>query len=184
MTNESNDIDIFVRDAAPADLIRIQAIYAHHVRHGLASFEEVPPDLDEIRQRHALVVDRGLPFLVARRAGKVAGYAYASPYHHRPAYRFTLENSVYVAAEAQGCGIGRQLLEELIRRCTILEYRQMIAVIGNSENIPSISLHAKLGFRSVGVLRSSGFKFGRWVDTVIMQRSLGPGDAEPPRGMV
>ena len=180
MTGEENGSDVRIREAKSADLDRVQAIYAHHVKHGLASFEEIPPGLDEKHRRHAFVVDQGLPFLVAQRAREVEGYAYAAPYRHRPAYRFTLENSVYVAPEAQGCGMGRLLLEELIRRCTALGYRQMIAIVGDSENGPSISLHEKLGFRSVGVLQSTGFKFGRWVDTVLLQRPLGAGGGEPP----
>jgi phosphinothricin acetyltransferase len=162
------------------DLPVIQAIYAHHVLHGLASFEEEPPPLDELRRRHDDGVRRGLPWLVADLAGTVAGYGYCSPFRSRPAYRYTLEDSVYVRQDAQGKGVGSAILRELIVRCEALGYRQLVAVIGDSANAASINLHASLGFIRAGMLRSSGFKFGRWVDSVTMQRPLGPGDATPP----
>jgi len=169
-----------LRPAAPADLPAIQAIYAHHVLHGLASFEEEPPALEELRRRHDDCVRRRLPWLVTEIAGSVAGYGYCSPYRSRSAYRYTLEDSVYVRQDAQGKGVGSAILRELIARCEALGYRQLIAVIGDSANAASIRLHARLGFIRSGTLRSVGFKFGRWVDSVVMQRPLGAGDASPP----
>lgn len=169
-----------VRDARVEDLSYVQRIYAHHVLNGLASFEEQPPDLPEMTRRYEAVIALGLPYLVAVGAGGVQGYAYAAPYRPRPAYRFTLEDSVYVDEAAVGQGIGRELLSLLIARCTELGYRQLLAVIGDSGNAGSIGLHAALGFERAALLRSVGFKFGRWVDSVIMQKALGPGDSTPP----
>lgn len=172
-----------LREAGEADLPEIQAIYAHHVLHGLASFEETPPDLAEMRRRWEAVRAGGYPYLVAELDGRVAGYAYASSYRPRPAYRHTVEGSVYVAAESPRRGIGRRLLAALIARCEALGFRRMIGVIGDSDNQPSIGLHEALGFRRAGLLHSVGFKHGRWVDSVIMERPLGPGDTtlpEPP----
>ncbi|HKX37874.1 MAG TPA: GNAT family N-acetyltransferase [Burkholderiales bacterium] len=169
-----------VRPAGPQDLPAIQAIYAHHVLNGLASFEEVPPPLEELRRRHDEVVSRGLPWLVADFGGTVAGYGYCAPYRARSAYRYALEDSVYVREDMVGRGVGSALLAELIRRCEALGYRQVVAVIGDSANVASINLHAAFGFLRVGTLRSVGFKFGRWTDSVLMQRPLGPGDATPP----
>ncbi len=169
-----------VRDARLDDLPRIQEIYAQHVLTGLASFEETPPDLSEMTRRFEATLARELPFLVAEIDGKLAGYSYAGPYRPRPAYRFCLENSVYVEAEAVGRGVGSALLIELIRRCGNLGYRQLIAVIGDSANHASIRLHEKHGFTRAGQLKSIGFKFGRWVDSVIMQRELGDGDGTLP----
>jgi L-amino acid N-acyltransferase YncA len=169
-----------IRPSQPDDLAAICAIYAHHVRYGLATFEEEPPDVAELARRRAELLARGLPHLVAELDGAVAGYAYAGPYRPRPAYRHTVEDSVYLAPEHIGRGVGRALLTQLIDACTAAGYRQMIAVIGDSANAPSIGLHAALGFREVGLLRAVGFKLGRWVDTVLMQRALGPGDTELP----
>ncbi len=169
-----------MRPAAAADFTAIQAIYAHHVRHGLASFEEEPPAIEELRRRHDDVVGRGLPWLVADFGGLVAGYAYCTPYRARSAYRYALEDSVYVREDMTGKGVGSALLAELVRRCDSLGYRQIVAVIGDSANAASINLHATFGFLRVGTLRSVGFKFGRWVDSVLMQRPLGRGDATPP----
>ena len=169
-----------IRPAAPEDLPAIQAIYAHHVVNGLASFEEQPPALDEIRRRHAEVQGRGLPWLVADFGGAVAGYGYCAPYRLRSAYRHALEDSVYVRPDMQGRGVGTAILRELIERCEALGYRQLVAVIGDSAHAASINLHANLGFLRVGTLRSVGFKLGRWVDSVLMQRPLGRGDASPP----
>ena len=171
---------IRVREATPADLPAVQRIYAHHVLHGLASFEQEPPDLEEITRRYESVVKQSLPYLVAESAGKVLGYAYAAPYRPRISYRFTLEDSVYVDDAERGRGVGRMLMSELVTRCEGLGYRQMLAVIGDSANTGSIGLHKALGFEEAGMLRSVGFKFGRWVDTVIMQRALGPGDSTLP----
>ncbi len=165
-----------VRDAIDSDMAHVQAIYAHHVTHGLGSFEEVPPDTREMAARRRAVVERGLPYLVAEEHSKIVGYVYAAPFRPCPAYRYALENSVYVAPEAIRRGIGRRLLQALIERCTALDYRQMIAVIGHSGNRESIGLHAAVGFRHVALLPSVGFKLGRWVDLVIMQRPLGSGD--------
>jgi phosphinothricin acetyltransferase len=178
---------VTVRPARPEDLPRIQEIYAHHVLHGLASFEETPPDLAEMTRRFEATLARGMPYLAAEaaptRAGQVPevlGYAYVGPYRPRPAYRFTVENSVYVAPGLEGRGVGRVLLEALIERCTALGLRQMIAVVGDSGHLPSIAFHESLGFTQIGTLRAIGFKFGRWVDSVILQRPLGSGDQAPP----
>jgi phosphinothricin acetyltransferase len=169
-----------LRPARPADLAAIQSIYAHHVLHGLASFEEEPPGVEEIERRYRDVTARGLPYLVAELGDVIAGYGYCGPYRARSAYRFALEDSVYVRHDMTGRGVGRRLLEELIRRCEDLGYRQIIAVIGDSANAASIGVHAACGFLRVGTLRSVGFKFGRWVDSVFMQRHLGPGDSTRP----
>jgi L-amino acid N-acyltransferase YncA len=162
------------------DLPAIQAIYAHHVLHGLASFEEAPPSVQELERRYHDVIGRGLPYIVAETGGAVGGYGYCSPYRARSAYRYALEDSIYIRHDMTGRGIGKRLLEELIRRCEGLGYRQVIAVIGDSANAASIGVHAACGFVRVGTLRSVGFKFGRWVDSVFMQRPLGPGDATKP----
>jgi L-amino acid N-acyltransferase YncA len=164
---------MLVRDSREGDVAAIQAIYAHHVLHGTASFEEEPPPLSEMARRRADVLARGLPYLVAEIEGKVAGYSYATPYRTRSAYRFSIENSVYVDHARYRGGIGRALLSELIGRCEQGDWRQMIAVIGDSAHVASISLHASLGFRTVGTLEAVGFKFGRWLDSVLMQRRLG-----------
>jgi L-amino acid N-acyltransferase YncA len=171
---------VTVRDALPADLPVIQSIYAHHVLHGLASFEEVPPDATEMERRYREILARRLPYVVVESDGRVAGYAYAGPYRSRPAYRYTVEDSVYIASDAAGRGLGRAALSEVIRRAADLGFRQMIAIIGDSENRPSIALHEKLGFRRAATLQAVGFKFGRWVDSVLMQLSLGAGDSRLP----
>ena len=172
---------ILIRPATADDMARITAIYGVHARQGLASFEEAPPDEAEMTRRLASVRAAGLPYLTATIGGAVVGYAYAGPYRARPAYRFTVENSVYVDPAQIGQGIGRALLAPLIAECAAAGRRQMIAVIGDSANAASIGLHAALGFRQVGILRSVGFKFGRWVDSVLMQRELGEGDASRPK---
>ncbi len=169
-----------IRNASEADLVRVQAIYAHHVLNGLATFEEVPPSLDELLARRASVVGLGLPYLVAELDGDVVGYSYATAYRPRPAYRYTVEDSVYVADGLAGRGVGSALLKALIERCEAGPWRQMLAVIGNSDNEGSIALHLRLGFRIVGTFSSVGFKLGRWVDTVLMQRALGAGDTAQP----
>ena len=148
--------------------------------HGLASFEEVPPALEEMRRRYDDVAGRGLPWLVAEIGGAVAGYGYCAPYRSRSAYRYALEDSVYVRQDAQGKGVGSGLLRELIARCEALGYRQMIAVIGDSANAGSIGVHTKTGFQMIGTHPSVGLKFGRWLDTVMMQRALGEGAATVP----
>jgi L-amino acid N-acyltransferase YncA len=169
-----------VRDAEETDLGAIARIYAHHVRHGLATFEEIPPTVEELRVRRSAVLASGLPYLVAELPGEVVGYAYASAHRPRPAYRYTLEDSVYIEESLTGLGLGTALLAALIERCEGGPWRQMLAVIGDSGNAGSIALHRRLGFRSVGTFESVGFKLGRWVDTVLMQRPLGPGDARAP----
>jgi phosphinothricin acetyltransferase len=170
-----------VRDAAAEDIPAIARLYGYHVLTGLASFEDEPPGADEMRRRFADVEGHDLPWLVATGAdGTVLGYAYAAPYRLRAAYRYTLEDSIYIAPEAQRRGIGRALLTELIVRTTAQGYRQMVAVIGDSANLSSIALHERLGFRHAGLLPASGFKFRRWVDSVLMQRELGEGAATLP----
>lgn len=171
---------LIIRASTDRDLETIATIYAHHVLHGLASFEEVPPDLAEMQRRRAELLDRGLPYLSAELDGALVGYAYAGLYRPRSGYRFTVEDSIYVAADAPRRGIGRALLSDVVARCAALGYRQMVAVIGDTGNTPSIALHAALGFRVVGTLPSVGFKLGRWVDSVFMQRPLGPGDTLLP----
>ena len=150
----------------------VQAIYGHYVLHDLCSFEEEVPTAPQMQSRRADVLARGLPYLVAMKDGEVAGYAYASPYRSRSAYRHTVEDSIYVAPGMQGHGIGKALLQEVIRRCTESGFTQMVAVVGNSANAGSQRVHQSLGFETVGVLRNVGFKFGQWVDTVLMQRAL------------
>ncbi|MGC4108000.1 MAG: GNAT family N-acetyltransferase [Thermomicrobiales bacterium] len=169
-----------VRDAMPEDAAAIRAIYAHHVETGLASFEEVAPTVAEMIARQEAARAAGYPYLVAERDDEVLGYAYASAYRPRRAYRYAVEDSVYVRDGLAGQGIGSALLAALIARCEAGPWRQMIAVIGNSGNAGSIALHRRFGFRDVGVLRAVGFKHGQWVDTVLMQRSLGAGDEELP----
>ena len=169
-----------LRPAVAADCADITEIYRHHVLTGLASFEEVPPALEEMRRRHADITGRGLPWLVAERDGSIAGYAYAAPYRARSAYRYTLEDSIYVAPAAQRCGAGDLLLGALIELCTEGGYRQLVAVIGDSRNEASIGLHLKHGFRHIGTIEACGFKHGRWVDSVVMQRALGSGAEIPP----
>ena len=177
---EAKTADAVIREVADGDMATITAIYAHHVLSGLASFEEEPPDAAEMMRRRDKILDQELPYIVAVSGGTVGGYAYASPFRPRPAYRHSVEDSVYVTPDMARRGIGRLLLETLIERCAAQGYRQMIAVIGDSENAPSINLHAKLGFRMAGTIRSVGFKFGRWVDSVYMQRPLGDGDTTLP----
>jgi phosphinothricin acetyltransferase len=148
--------------------------------HGLASFEEEPPTVEELERRYRDVTGRGLPYLVAEYGIDIAGYGYCAPYRARSAYRYALEDSIYIRQDMTGRGVGKRLLEELVRQSEALGYRQLVAVIGDSANTASISVHAACGFLRVGTLRSVGFKFGRWVDSVFMQRPLGPGDANPP----
>ena len=171
---------MLVRPAAPQDLPAIQAVYAHHVLHGLASFEEAPPSVEEMQRRYADVTGQGFPYLVAEERGEILGYGYCSLFRTRSAYRYTIEDSIYVKEGRQGKGVGKAILTELIARCETLNYRQIVAVIGDSANAGSIKLHESLGFVRAGLLRSSGFKFGRWVDSVYMQRALGPGDGTKP----
>lgn len=171
---------VTIRPAAEADLPAITAIYDREVRHGTATFELTPPDLAEMTRRFRALVDGGFPYLAAQLDGKVIGYAYAGPYRPRPAYRFTVENSVYLAPQVHRQGIGSQLLQRLIDDCVTRNYRQMIAVIGDSANAGSIGLHSRAGFQMIGTHPDVGFKFGRWLDTVMMQRALGEGAATVP----
>ena len=169
-----------IRPATLDDIPSIRAIYAHHVALGLASFEEEAPPVEEMRRRFREIAGGGFPYLVAEFGDAVVGYGYCSLYRTRPAYRYALEDSVYVRHDSAGRGVGKAILAELIRRCEALGYRQIIAVIGDSANAASIGLHASQGFLRVGTLRSVGFKLGRWVDSVFMQRPLGAGDGTPP----
>jgi len=171
---------IVIRESQPDDITDIQRIYAHHVQNGTASFEEVAPDTEAMAVRRQAVLELGAPYIVAERDGVVHGYAYATGFRPRSAYRYTVENSIYVEPQATGMGIGSKLLSTLIERCTDLGYRQMIAVIGGSQNLASINLHKRHGFEPAGQLNATGYKFGAWVDTVIMQRALGPGDDSLP----
>ncbi len=169
-----------IRDAQPEDLPAITAIYARHVETGLASFETEPPGEDEMRRRYEAIRAQAFPYLVAERDGRVAGYAYATLYRTRYAYRFTLEDSIYVDPACTRAGVGGALLARLVGECEALGARQLVAVIGDSANAPSIRLHAKAGFETVGVLKAVGWKHGRWVDSVLMQRALGAGSVKPP----
>ncbi|KJC43013.1 GCN5 family acetyltransferase [Bradyrhizobium sp. LTSP885] len=172
--------DVEIRPTTEADLPSITAIYEHAVRFGTATFELIPPDLAEMTRRYRALVDGGFPYFVAVLAGRVVGYAYAGPYRPRPAYRFTVENSVYLDPASHRRGIGLQLMERLIAECEARGFRQMIAVIGDSANVGSISLHRRCGFEMVGTHPSVGLKFGRWLDTVMMQRALGEGATTVP----
>jgi len=169
-----------IRPSRDDDVGAIAAIYGYHVMHGVASFEEVVPTVEEIARRRGEIVSRGLPYLVAERERRVIGYCYAGLFRPRSAYRFTLEDSIYVDAAEIGRGIGRALLEPLLLRSTELGFRQMVAVVGGTETIPSIRLHEAMGFTHIGVMTGIGFKFGRWVDSVLMQRALGPGTTALP----
>lgn len=169
-----------IRPARPDDAAALAAIYGHHVIHGFGTFEEAPPDAAEMEQRRAAVVGRGLPYLVAEVDGAVAGFAYAGPFRTRAAYRYTVEDSVYIAPGRQGQGAGKALLTAVIAACEPLGLRQMIAMIGDSANAGSIGLHRTCGFQPAGMLTAAGFKAGRWVDVVVMQRTLNAGAAEPP----
>lgn len=171
---------IMLVPAHVAHVPAITAIYADSVLHGIASWELEPPDATEMARRMNDVLARGYPYVAALADGELVGYAYASSYRPRPGYRYTVEDSVYVAPDWQGHGIGRQLLAAVIEATTVLGYRQMIAVIGGSENTASIALHAALGFSHVGLLPAIGFKHGRWLDGVLMQRALGDGATNLP----
>ncbi|VIO65405.1 L-methionine sulfoximine/L-methionine sulfone acetyltransferase [Bradyrhizobium ivorense] len=169
-----------IRPATEADLAAVTAIYEQAVRFGTATFELIPPDLAEMTRRYRALADGGFPYLVAVLDGRVAGYAYAGPYRPRPAYRFTVENSVYLDPAVHRRGIGLRLMERLIADCEAAGFRQMIAVIGDSANAGSIGLHGRCGFQMIGTHPSVGLKFGRWLDTVMMQRALGEGAATVP----
>jgi len=170
-----------IRPATEADLPAITAIYEHAVRYGTATFELDPPDLAEMTRRFRTLADGKFPYLAAELDGGVIGYAYAGPYRPRPAYRFSVENSVYFDPKAQGRGAGKLIMQELIARCEQRGFRQMVAVIGDSANAASIGVHRSTGFRMIGTCENVGFKFGRWLDTVMMQRDLGEGARTVPR---
>jgi len=169
-----------VRDALQADMAAVRDLYVHYVLHSLATFEETPPTFDDMLARRRASVDLGLPYLVAEVGGAIAGFAYAGLYRSRPAYRYAIEHSVYVADGQTGRGIGSALLGELIARCERGPWRQILAVVGDSTNAGSIALHRRFGFELVGTLRSVGLKHGQWVDTPILQRGLGLGDDQLP----
>jgi len=171
---------LLIRPSAAADLPAVTAIYAWNVHNGTGTFELEAPDLPEMTRRRDDVLAKGLPWLVAQRGDEILGYAYANHFRPRRAYRFCLEDSVYLAQAAQGQGVGSLLLTELLARCEALGARQMLAVIGDSANLGSVGVHRKLGFEHVGVLRAAGWKFERWLDVVLMQKSLGSGAAEAP----
>jgi len=168
-----------ITDAAASDLPEIAAIYAHHVLHGTGTFEEVPPSIEEISARHAAGIAAGHVWLVARDATGVLGYAYYGAFRARSAYRFIAEDSVYVREDQRGQGVGKALVAALLARAQAAGIRQMLALIGDSDNIGSIGMHASLGFARAGVMRAVGWKFDRWLDVVIMQKTLGAGDSTP-----
>ena len=172
--------DVRIRPATPADLPHIVRIYAPAVLTGSSSFETEPPDEMEMARRMKYVLEGGYPYLAAEIGGRFAGYAYASVYRTRPAYRFSVEDSIYIDPGAQRQGVGRALLDRLIADCEARGFRQMIAVIGDSEQTPSIELHRAAGFRMAGTVENVGYKFGRWLDSVTMQRALGPGATTDP----
>jgi phosphinothricin acetyltransferase len=173
--------DFTIRPATPEDLPAITAIYGHAVRTGTATFELDPPDLAEMTRRFDSLKESNSPYLVAAMGPDIAGYAYAGSYRPRPAYRFTVEDSIYLAPESQRHGVGTALLRELIVQSETRGYRQMIAVIGDSANAGSIALHARAGFQMIGTHPDVGFKFGRWLDSVLMQRALGKGASSLPK---
>ncbi|MBM6593764.1 GNAT family N-acetyltransferase [Microvirga pudoricolor] len=173
-------MSVLVRPSRDADLPAITAIYAHAVENGTSSFELSPPDEAEMARRRAALLDGGFPYIAAERDGHLLGYAYAGPYRARPAYRSTVEDSIYIAPDAHRQGVGRALLTALIAEAERQDFRLMVAVIGDEASHGSIGLHASLGFEPAGVFKGVGYKHGRWLSTVLMQRALGPGLATPP----
>jgi L-amino acid N-acyltransferase YncA len=174
------DRTMIIRDATEADVPEIQSIYAHHVLTGTGTFEEEPPSVEEVLVRYRRIVEHGWRWLVATDETGVLGYGYYSQFRERTAYRYCVEDSVYVRENVRGQGVGKALVQSLVEICTAAGMRQMIAVIGDSENVGSIGVHASLGFQKVGTLHASGIKFGRWLDSVYMQRALGRGDLDIP----
>lgn len=170
-----------IRPALAQDMPAVTAIYAHHVRHGTGTFEIDPPTESDMLARHADVISRGLPYLVTEHAGRVAGFAYCNWFKPRPAYRFSAEDSIYLAPDSHGLGLGRLLLAELATQAERAGVRKLIAVIGDSANAGSIGVHRALGFNHVGVLASCGWKFDRWLDVVLMEKALGAGATTSPR---
>lgn len=175
-------MSFIIRDVVPDDMPAITTIYAHAVRYGTASFELDPPTIDDMTQRMGALVGQGFPYVVAldQQTGSLLGYAYAGLFRTRPAYRWTVENSVYIDEAAQGRGLGKALTAHIIERCTALGFRQMIAIVGGSNHMASIKMHAALGFTHQGNLTATGFKHGQWLDTVIMQLALGEGGRTDP----
>ena len=169
-----------IRAATAADLPEVQAIYAHHVMHGAGPFEETPPSIEEMTARHTAITSKGWSYIVAADATGILGYAYYTQLRDRSAYRYCAEDSIYVRNDVRGQGVGKALVQQLLHEAERAGFRQMVAVIGDSDNVGSIGMHATLGFQRVGVLRACGLKFGRWVDAVYMQRALGRGDSDTP----
>ena len=169
-----------IRPSSDADLPAITAIYAHHVLHGTGSFETEPPSVADMTTRRADVLSKGLPYLVVEQDGKIAGFAYGNWFKPRPAYRYSVEDSIYMAPELQGKGLGRALLTELMARFESVGIRKVMAIVGDSANTGSVGIHLALGFTQVGIVDSCGWKFGAWRDIVIMQKTLGLGDTQPP----
>jgi len=169
-----------IRPATPADIAAITGVYADAVRHGTATFEIEPPDEAEMARRQHVLIAKGYPYLVAEKAGAVVGYAYAGPYRDRPAYNWCVEDSIYIVPQFHRQGIGRALLARLVGESEARGFRQMLGVVGDSANTGSVAVHAALGFRLIGTFQSVGFKHGRWLDTVLMQRPLGTSDTTPP----
>ena len=172
-----------IRPSREADLPAITAIYAHHVLHGTGTFETTPPSETEMGTRHADVLSKGLPYLVAEDAGRVLGFAYCQWFKPRPAYRYSAEDSIYMHPDAIGCGLGKQLLSELMQRAQDAGIRKLIAVIGDSANAGSIGVHRALGFSDAGCIKSCGWKFGQWLDIVLMEKALGEGDTTAPEAI-
>ncbi|WP_431047560.1 GNAT family N-acetyltransferase [Roseateles sp. L2-2] len=181
-TTTSSSSPLLIRPSLEGDIAAIQQIYEHAVLHGTGTFETDVPDRAEMGRRRTEVLSRSLPYLIAERDGQVLGFAYANYFRPRLAYRYFVEDSIYLSPQAQGQGVGRLLLAELIARCEAAGARQMIAVIGDSQNLGSIGVHRSHGFEDVGVMKSAGWKFGKWLDVVLMQRQLGQGDTSSPTG--
>nr|WP_297523978.1 GNAT family N-acetyltransferase [uncultured Roseateles sp.] len=181
-TTTSSSSPLLIRPSLEGDIAAIQQIYEHAVLHGTGTFETDVPDRAEMGRRRTEVLSRSLPYLIAERDGQVLGFAYANYFRPRLAYRYFVEDSIYLAPHAQGQGVGRLLLAELIARCEAAGARQMVAVIGDSQNLGSIGVHRSHGFEDIGVMKAAGWKFGKWLDVVLMQRQLGQGDASSPTG--
>lgn len=169
-----------IRPSRDEDVPAITALYAHHVRHGTGTFETEPPSVADMGTRRADVLAKGLPYLVAEQDGKIAGFAYGNWFKPRPAYRYSVEDSIYLAPGLHGQGLGRALLAELLARCEAVGIRKVMAIVGDSANAGSLGVHRALGFTQVGTIESCGWKLGAWRDIVIMQKTLGPGDTQPP----
>ncbi|WP_343642483.1 N-acetyltransferase family protein [Roseateles sp.] len=181
-TTTSSSAPLLIRPSLEGDIAAIQQIYEHAVLHGTGTFETDVPDRAEMARRRTEVLSRSLPYLVAERDGQVLGFAYANYFRPRLAYRYFVEDSIYLSPQAQGQGVGRLLLAELIARCEAAGARQMVAVIGDSQNLGSIGVHRAQGFEDIGVMKAAGWKFGKWLDVVLMQRQLGQGDTSSPTG--